>query len=135
MGKPIYIYIFFFFFFWLHQVLLIAEECGIFPILRAVSLFWCLGFSLVVACELQSTQAQLLWCVGLAALQPMESQLPVQDLNPCPLGWKADFQPLDHTGSPWLGVSDIVLNFIFLHYVENETFFVNYQESSLCFHM
>ena len=50
--------------------------------------------------SLVSVWRSLTCVVGFAAPWPKGSEFPHQGLNPCPLHWKADSQPLDHWGSP-----------------------------------
>ena len=86
------------------------------------SSFLCEGFSLVVASGGHSSSR----CTGLSLLRPLLLRstgsrragsviadhgpscsaacgiFPDQGLNPCPLNWQADSQPLRHQGSPTL---------------------------------
>ena len=54
-------------------------------------------------------QAQLLRCMGFAAPWHVGSQLPDWGSNLCPLQRKVNSQPLDHQGSPCLGLSYFML--------------------------
>ena len=62
--------------------------------------------SLVEEHGLQVYEPQQLWHAGsvVVACRPSRSMacgiLPDQGLNPCPLHWQADSQPLRHQGSP-----------------------------------
>ena len=88
--------------------------CWVFVFVRGLSLVaasgghsssWCPGLSLLRPLLLQSTGSR---CAGsvVVAHGPSCSAacgiFPDQGLNPCPLHWQADSQPLRHQGSPVL---------------------------------
>ena len=64
---------------------------------------WCTGFSLLWPLLLRSTSSRRTGSV-VVAHRPSCSAVcgifPDQGLNPCPLRWQADSQPLRHQGSP-----------------------------------
>ena len=66
---------------------------------------WCAGLSLLRPLLLWSTGSR---CAGSAVVAHRPSRsaacgiFPDQGLNPCPLHWQADSQPLRHQGSPSL---------------------------------
>ena len=77
------------------------------------SSLWCTGLSLSQPLLLQSTSSR---CAGsvVVAHGPSCSTacgiFPDQGLNPCPLHWQADSQPLRHQGSPY----SVIFNFVSL---------------------
>ena len=76
---------------------------------------WCAGLSLSRPLLLRSTGSR---CAGLAVVAHGLSCsaacgiLPGQGLNPCPLHWQADSQPLSHQGSPSPLLFNIVLELL-----------------------
>ena len=97
------------------------------------SSFLCEGFSLVAASGGHSSS----WCAGLSLLRPLLlwstgsrcagsvvvahgpscsaacGNFPDQGLNPCPLHWQADSQPLHHQGSPTRHFCYMILKVLF----------------------
>ena len=88
--------------------------CWVFVSVRGLSLVvasgghsssWCAGLSLSRPLLLRSTSSRRAGSVVVAhglSCSTACGILPDQGLNPCPLHWQADSQPLRHQGSPFL---------------------------------
>ena len=70
----------------------------------------CVGLSLSRPLLLRSTGSRRAGS-AIVAHGPSRSTargiLPDQGLNPCPLHWQADYQPLCHQGSPYIAIFDL----------------------------
>ena len=82
---------FLYIYFWLHWVFVAVHG---FSLVAVVG-----GCPLVSVCGLLFAVVSLVVEHGLSCTVACRI-LPDQGLNPCPLHWQADFQPLDHWGSP-----------------------------------
>ena len=70
---------------------------------RGHSSSWCTGLSLSRPLLWRSTSSRRAGSVAVAHGPSCSAAcgiFPDQGLNPCPLHWQADFQPLRHQGSP-----------------------------------
>ena len=88
---------------------------------------WCAGLSLSWPLLLQSTGSRHAGSV-IVAHGPSRSTacgiLPDQGLNPCPLHWQADSQPLRHQGSPPSLLDLVFLVGFYLAHLSATYFFV-----------
>ena len=96
-------FVFFLFFFWLHWVFISVR--GLSPAVASGghSSSRCAGFSPSRPLLLRSTGSRRAGSVIVAHGPSCSTAcgiLPDQGLNPCPLHWQADSQPLRHQGSP-----------------------------------
>ena len=81
----------------------------------------CPGLSLSRPLLLQSTGSRRAGSVIVAhgpSCSAARGIFPDQGLNPCPLHWQADSQPLHHQGSPRLPLSKILLDINQNHIIE-----------------
>ena len=102
-----------FFFFFLNYLFIYLWLCWVFISVRGLSLVAaseghsssrCVGLSLSRPLLLRSTGSRRSGSVIVAHGPSCSAAcgiFPDQDLNPCPLHWQADSQPLHHQGSPW----------------------------------
>ena len=116
-----------FIYFWLCWVFVVARGLSLVAASRAYSSLRCTDFSLqwlpllwsmgsrCTGFSSCSTQPQYLWLAGSVVVAHRLSCptacgiFPDQGLNPCPLHWQADSQPLCHQGSPFCNVLDLTL--------------------------
>ena len=109
----IFIYLFIYFYLWLCWVFISAR--GLSPVAASGghSSSRCAGLSLSRRLLLRSTGSSRAGSVVVAHGPSCSAAcgiLPDQGLNPCPLHWQADSQPLRHQGSPRLCFSLFALS-------------------------
>ena len=101
--------LFIFIYFWLCWVFVSVRGLSLVAASGSHSSSWCAGLSLSRPLLLWSTGSR---CAGsvVVAHGPSCSAacgiFPDQGLNPCPLHWQADSQPLHHQGSPGVFFDD-----------------------------
>ena len=101
---------------------------------------WCTGLSLSWPLLLRSTGSRRAGSVIVAHRSSCSTAcgiFPDQGLNPCPLHWQADSQPLRHQGSPCIHflMANNSVGAIFLpekknkgkQYFKNKRFYIHYQ--------
>ena len=106
MNSTLYIFFFKFYlfiYFWLFWVFISVR--GLFPVVasRGHSSSWCAGLSPLQPLPLRSTSYRRAGSAVAAhgsSCSAARGILPDRGLNPCPLHWQADPQPLRHQGSP-----------------------------------
>ena len=112
-GSPIMWFLFFilyflkliylFIYFWLCWVFVSVRGLSLVAASGGHSSSWCTGLSLLRHLLLQSTSSRRAGSVVVAHGPSCSAAcgiFPDQGLNPCPLHWQADSQPLRHQGNP-----------------------------------
>ena len=98
-----YLFIYLFIYFWLCWVFIFYVRASSSCSKRGHSSSWCTGLSLSRPLLWRSTSSRRAGSVAVAHGPSCSAAcgiFPDQGLNPCPLHWQADFQPLRHQGSP-----------------------------------
>ena len=102
----IYLFIFKFYlfiYFWLCWVFVSVQGLSLVAASGGHSSSWCTGLSLLRPLLLPSTGSRRAGSVIVAhgpSCSAARGIFPDQGLNPCPLHWQTDSQPLRHQGSP-----------------------------------
>ena len=98
-----FLFFVFFIYFWLRWVFVSGWGLSLVAASEGHSSSWCAGLSLLRPLLLRSTGSRRAGSVVVAHGPNCSAAcgiLPDQGLNPCPLHWQADSQPLHHQGSP-----------------------------------
>ena len=117
----IYLFIYLFHYLWLCWVFVSVRGLPLVVASGGHSSSQCAGFSLSRPLLLRSTGSKRAGSVIVAhgpSCYAACGIFPDQGLNPCPLHWQADSQPLRHQGRPRLIIFDSVTNTVSFTYTQ-----------------